>query len=396
MTRSAATDSRTLLAAAIVGAIGWLGVVALGVQLASGSPPALGFDLELLLEAGRAVAAGRSPYAIDLIEGAPPTATDLFYSYPPPVAQAMALVAAVPSSVMIVLWAIGAVAGLLFVADGLRRRLAPERSRRVVLALVAAVAPLTLPFTVGLLFGNFDVYFPLLYGLMLLAVLDASTRGAAAGGIALVVASLKVHPASMGLWFLVRWLTHRAPGTLVVLGWAVVAGLAILGVSVLLGGVGLWVDYVEVVRSGTGAVIVDPRNAGPAALIASAIGADDATARVLHIGVAVIALAVTIWAGWRRSDPVESFGWATAASLATLPVTWYHYPSALLPIGIAAWLRAGAGERRRVTACLVAAEIVAAVALVLLPLLWVSIGLVILAARWSRPGASPAPAPAAG
>jgi hypothetical protein len=395
MTRSVATDTRTLLAAAVVGVIGWLGVVALGMQLAGGSPPALGFDLELLLEAGRAVAAGRSPYAVDLVGGAPPTATDLFYSYPPPVAQVMALVAGVPSSVMIVLWAVGAVAGLLFVADALRRRLAPDRSRPVVLGLVVAVAPLTLPFTVGLLFGNFDVYFPLLYGLMLLAVLDPAAR-AAAGGIALVVASLKVHPASMGLWFLVRWLTHRAPGTAVALGSAVVAGLAILVVSVLLGGIGLWADYVEVVRSGTGAVIVDPRNAGPAALIASVIGADDATARVIHIGVAVVALAVTVWAGWRRADAVESFGWATAASLATLPVTWYHYPSALLPVGIAAWLRVGSAERRRVTACLVAAEIVAAVALVVLPLLWVAIGLVILAARWSRPGASPAPAPAAG
>jgi hypothetical protein len=61
MTRSVATDTRTLLAAAVVGVIGWLGVIALGIQLASGSPPALGFDLELLLAAGRAGAAGRSP-----------------------------------------------------------------------------------------------------------------------------------------------------------------------------------------------------------------------------------------------------------------------------------------------------------------------------------------------
>ena len=48
--------------------------------------------------------------------------------------------------------------------------LAPDRPRAVVLAICAAAAPLTLPFTVGLLFGNFDVFFPLLYGTMLLDV----------------------------------------------------------------------------------------------------------------------------------------------------------------------------------------------------------------------------------
>ena len=33
--------------------------------------------------------------------------------------------------------------------------------------MTAAVAPLTLPFAVGLLFGNYDILFPLLYGGML-------------------------------------------------------------------------------------------------------------------------------------------------------------------------------------------------------------------------------------
>ena len=58
----------------------------------------------------------------------------------------------------------------------------------------------------------------------------------------------------------------------------------------------------------------------------------------------MLALAVTaLRPAWRRSDPLESFAWAAVASLATLPVTWYHYPSALLPIAIAA-LAAGTGS----------------------------------------------------
>ena len=396
MTRSARRETRTVLAAAVVAVIGWAGVIAIGLQLAAMATPALGFDLELLLEAGRALAAGRSPYGVDLVGGAAPTATDLFYSYPPPVAQSMVLFAGVPSSIMLVLWAAGAVGGMLISAEMLRRRLAPDRPSRIILVLVAAAAPLTLPFAVGLLFGNYDVYFPLLYGVMLIAVLTPSGGTGVAGGVALVLASLKIHPGSIALWFAARWLRDRRSGAGTVLSSAIAAGIVLLVVSVVLGGPALWADYVAVVRSGTGAVIVDPRNAGFAALAASLLGFGDAGARLVHVGVAVLALGLTIWAGLRRGDPLESFGLATAASLSTLPVTWYHYPSAMIPIAIAAWLRALPPDRRRVVGCLIAAELVAAAALVILPLLWVAIALVILAARWSRRSASVAAARAVG
>ena len=77
------------------------------------------------------------------------------------------------------------------------------------LGVTAAVAPLILPLAVGLLFGNYDVLFPLLYGAMLLAVVAPTRASTLAGGAALVVASLKIHPASMGLWFLVRAVRER-------------------------------------------------------------------------------------------------------------------------------------------------------------------------------------------
>lgn len=384
MTRPDPRETRTVLAAAIVALIGWAGVIAIGLQLAAMATPALGFDLELLLEAGRALASGRSPYEVELVGGAAPTATDLFYSYPPPVAQSMVVFAGVPSYLMLLLWGAGAVGGLLVIAEILRRRLAPDRPRPTVLLLVAAAAPLTLPFTVGLLFGNYDVWFPTLYGLMLAAVLTPAGGTAIAGGTALVLASLKIHPASMALWFVVRWLRDRRGGVATVLLTAIALGVIIVVLSVALGGFGLWAEYVAVVRSGTGAVIVDPRNAGLAALAASLFGVGDPAARAIHVGVAVSAIGVTIWAAVRRGDPVESFAWATAASLSTLPVTWYHYPSAMIPIGLAAWLRAAPPDRRRIVACLVAAEVVAVLALGILPLLWLAVGLVILAARWSR------------
>ncbi len=93
----------------------------------------------------------------------------------------------------------------------------------------------------------------------------------------------------------------------------------------------------------------------------------------------------------------------------TLPVTWYHYPSAMLPVAIAAGLRAHGASARPVRGLLVAAGVVAAVAIAALPLMYVALGLVIVAARRSgeaspevRPVRSPGgppesdPAPAPG
>ena len=105
----------------------------------------------------------------------------------------------------------------------------------------------------------------------------------------------------------------------------------------------------------------------------------------LHLAVGAAALAVTAWAAWRRPDPVESFAWATVASLVTLPVTWYHYPSALIPIAIAAGLRARGPDSRSVWWLLVGAGVLAAISIAALPLLYVAMALVIVAARRSAP-----------
>jgi hypothetical protein len=291
------------------------------------------------------------------------------------------------------------VAGFLVVTELLRRRLAPQRPARQVLLVAAGCLPLTLPFTVGLLFGNLDIWFPFLYGAMLLATVTQERRMAIGGGAALATASLKLHPASIGVWFVGRALRERDLGRrqawVVVVTAAVVVGLVVVA-SIVTGGTGPWLDYVEVVRAGAGAAIVDPRNAGIAAQVAGLVGAGDDVARSLHVVVGVAAVLVTAWAAWRRTDPVESFAWAAAASLATLPVTWYHYPSAMIPIAVAAMLRAS-GEAARSVALLVSAgAVVAAVALVWLPLLWVAIGLIVMAARVSGARSSLAPAPAIG
>ena len=393
-----------MIAAVLAGTIGWIGIVWIALQLADKNAANLGFDLELLLRAGRDVAAGRSPYAADLLAGGAPLATSLFYSYPPPVAQLFSVLAGVPPRLALVLWVLGAVSGFLAVTELLRRRLAPERPARQVLLVAAACLPLTLPFAVGVLFGNLDIWFPFLYGAMLLAAVSPDRATALGAGASLAVASLKLHPASIGVWFIARALREpdreqRRVWVLVLVTAAAVAELLVI-LSLALGGTGPWLDYVEVVRAGAAAAIVDPRNAGIAPQVAGLVGAGDDLARSLHVVVGVTAVVVTAWAGWRRPDPVESFAWAAAASLATLPVTWYHYPSAMIPIAVAAVLRASDQQVRPVAILVVAAAAVAAVAIAWLPLLWVAIGLVIAAARVSarvaRARSSVAPAPAIG
>ena len=164
-------SARTAVSLAVFAAIGWAGLAWLAIQLYSTTPRTAGFDLELLLQAGRDVAAGRSPYDPAIVAGAAPVAERLFYSYPPVVAQVMALLAAVPSPVMFVVWAAAAVAGLAAMGVALARRVAPAvPSGQVGLTLVA-LTPLLFPFAIGLLFGNLDVFFPLLYGAVLLGVL---------------------------------------------------------------------------------------------------------------------------------------------------------------------------------------------------------------------------------
>ena len=345
---------RAVMAAVVAGTIAWIGVIAIGLQLAGRSASSLGFDLELLIEAGRDVAAGRSPYADELVAGGAPMATSLFYSYPPPVAQVFSLLAAVPSRVILVLWSVGAVIGLLVVTELLRRRLAPHRSRGEVLLVVAACAPLTLPFAVGLLFGNLDIWFPFLYGAMLLAAVAPGRATAVGGGVALALAAVKLHPASLGFWFLVRAFRDRRP-----------EGRAAAGRR---GGqrgrrrrahrrrerrhrgarpVARVPGRRSRRRRGHDRRSAECRNRGPGrrrSSVPTTPSRDRCTSSW-----PLPRSSSRCGPRWRRPDPVESFAWATAASLATLPVTWYHYPSALIPIAVAAMLRAiGAGAASRV------------------------------------------------
>src|SRR5450759_2591253 len=380
--RRHADDRFVLALAALVGAIGWLGVAWIGLQLLSLDPPRAGDDLRLLLDAAGRAAAGQ-PLYLAVPSGTTLQASSLFYSYPPIVAQALVPLAGVPFVVVLVGWGAAATVCFLAVVRAL------DDAGRHLVRQVAVSLPFVFPFAITLLFGNANAWFPLAFGLGILAVLRPDRRTAGIAGIALALgAAVKLHPASVGIWWLVRWLRdgrRGAAGTVVVA--AVAAGLAMLGVSLLVGGPGPWADYAAFLGSGSQtADLVSPLNIGPASQVALLLGGREATARLLQAPVALVVVGITIVGAVRRRYPVEGLAWAVTASLVVLPVTWFHYPTALIPFAVAALVRRDRAPRpSRVAGLLVGAMAAAALAIVAPVAVWLAVALVLAAVRVSRP-----------
>ncbi len=366
----------------IAGVVAWFGLLWLGWSLWQHTPPRAGFDLALLLEGARRVAAGQSPYDAAMLAGTSPDATSLFYSYPPPVAQAMTLVAWLPDGIALLVFGVGATAGLA-AAAGLLARASGSGDPVGVAVRAVLVAPLVLPFAIGLLFGNLDAWYPLAFGLLVLAVLpDASPRGRLVGGAALgLIAVAKLHPASVLVWLVARTVAERGGPTVRILGGATAAVAAVLATSLVIGGVGPWSDYVAVIRAGAGTAVIDLRNVGPVSLLGQLVTLDAGAARAAQVVVSLAAVGLTALAAFRVREPVTSLGLAIAASLVVLPVTWHHYPAALIPVAIALVLRRPAAR-----GLVALAAVLADVAIGIPPLLWVAVGVMLAAGklRWTR------------
>jgi Glycosyltransferase family 87 len=368
-------------ALSLVGLIGWVGLGAIGLVLASMVPPRAGDDLRLLIEAATRWRDGLALYASPTGQDSL-VAESLFYSYPPLVAQALVPFAVLPFGIVLGGWGVGAAAGLAIVA----RRLG-QIGRSVTLPAVA-LAPFVYPFAVAVLFGNVNAWFPLLFGLVLLAVLAPGRASAVTGGLALAIASAaKLHPATLGAWLLARrWRDGPAGPSGQILAVALAGGLGLLAASLLVGGTGPWADYLAFLRGGAGqADVVSPLNVGPASQIALALGLSEAAARTIQVPVTLIAVAVTLAAGRLVEDPVASFCVATIASLVALPVTWFHYPVALLPVAFAAATRADRAARSATMVALAAALAAAGLAIIAPVVVWVGIVFVLLAVYTSRP-----------
>ena len=83
----------------------------------------------------------------------------------------------------------------------------------------------------------------------------------------------------------------------------------------------------------------------------------------------------SVIAAVRVRDPLSSLSVAIVASMVMLPVTWYHYPVALIPIGIVLAIRVP-----RSRPAVVLAVLLADLAIAFGPLLWAAVGLLLWAA----------------
>jgi hypothetical protein len=97
---------------------------------------------------------------------------------------------------------------------------------------------------------------------------------------------------------------------------------------------------------------------------------------------------VIVLAAWRRPDPVESLAIAATATFVLLPVTWIHYPAALIPFGVAALLRSDGAAAGRTRLLIGGAVVAAGASLAWLPLLWAAVGLLLAGVHASAAGSS--------
>ena len=294
--------------------------------------------------------------------GAGTQVESLFYSYPPPVAQAASLVAGVSDGFVLVAAGIGAVAGFALVVREPRggRHAAPAPGTLVDVVLPAlALAPFIYPFAIALLFGNVDAWFPL------------RLRRAAPGGRRGVAPLARRRRASPSAWrrspSCIRascsagspcaaccagsaTADPRVPGGLAHARRSPsVTDLAIVGLSVVAGGLDPWRDYIGVLRAGTGADFVSNLNIGPASQLALLLG-DPSVAGTVAPVVALGAVLLTAAVAWRVRSAVSSLAVAAVLSLVLSPITWFHYPVALLPFGAWAWVVVRHGNGRAVVA----------------------------------------------
>lgn len=289
------------------------------------------FDLRVYLAVGRAVWAGHPAYLAH-------NASGYGFTYPPFAALPSAVVALLPTSVAAVCWDAAVVAVVALLAARLTRAVVPRRRAWLVLA-VFALALVSQPVRVTLRFGQVEVF------LLALVVADLSgwLRRLPRGVLIGLATAVKWTPA---VFIPYLWFTGRRRAA----GWAF--GVAVGGQLVA------WLLLPHDARAYFTRFAWDDHRFGDLA----GTGNQSIRGMLLRAGLgshhvllpwAVLAAAVVLFALWRsvRRGAADPFGAAAVlgcASVAASPVSWtHHLVWVLLGLGL---LAARGGRRSRVAA----------------------------------------------
>ncbi len=284
-----------------------------------------GYDFSAYWLAARHILDSAPIYADFQLAGQYAPQQQYLYLYPPFLAAVVVPLAALfPDDYRLanLVWStLAAIVAVLVVAAIARRE--AIGSRRDTVLLVAAV--FAFPPVIGeLVMGNVHlVLLGLLGGAWLALRDDRNTRLAALAGVLIGIATIiKLFPAVMILWLLLRRRYRPAAWSL--------ATIAVLAVATLpLTGITSWLEYPQVlVNLGPPS---DTRDTlAPIVWLSSLM--PPIVARVV---VAVAMLAVVVWTSRARSEPV-SFAVAVTASVLIAPALYHHYLAILvLPLLLA-------------------------------------------------------------
>jgi alpha-1,2-mannosyltransferase len=273
-----------------------------------------GYDFSAYWSAARHLLDGLPIYSDAQLAGTYSPQQQYLYLYPPFLAAAVTPLAALyPADYRLanLPWAaLGAVLATLVVI-GVARREGIGGRRDTILLVGAAFA---FPPVIGeLVMGNVHLVLLGLLGGAWLALRDerSSSMGALLGALVGVATIIKIFPAVIILWFLLRRRYRSA-------AWAV-GTIAVLAVATLpFTGLTPWLQYPQVLLN-LGPPVDTTDTLAPIVWLSAIM--PSAVARIL---VVVAMLAAVVWASRKRSEPV-SYAVAVTASVLIAPALYHHY-----------------------------------------------------------------------
>ena len=273
-----------------------------------------GYDFSAYWQAARNLLDGLPIYTDAQLAGTYSPQQQYLYLYPPFLAVAVTPLAALfPTDYRLanVVWAaIGAVLATLVVVGVARRERIVDK-RDVILLVGAAFA---FPPLIGeLVMGNVNLILLGLLGGAWLAVREGDRRGMPelAGFLVGAATLIKIFPAVVILWFLLRRRYRSA-------AWSLIAIAVLALITLPVTGLTPWLEYPTVLLN-LGAPVDTTDTLAPSVWLASVMPP------VVARGVVIAAcLASAVWASRRESEPV-SYAVAVVASVLIAPALYHHY-----------------------------------------------------------------------